>query len=841
MCVHSDSAKALAEDKEFLSWLSANGIRQELSAPYAKYQNGFVERHIQTIQNMISTALNTSGMTIGYWGEAAMWAKSTWNATPRDENGAKSPYYIVTGREIEMSFLHPFGCQAFSRISNEKQVKFHDKSIECIFLNYDTRSKGYRLRPRGDRYKTVLVRAQRDVTFHDHIFPRKIAKEKDEKGPKAIPIDLTSFSAPDRNIGQQSQSQAPPAQVPPTTPPIMPATPITPNTPPLVLPNASNGAANQNVYYPSVFERQMAENPPPEGLRNGKQHHAHSINMIEILEPEAFAFHMERTEADFDPLPIDTLIIEHLAQMSDDREPKTIDEARSIPAFVKAADDEIKMIREFNTFTLVPREAVPPGVTTYRPVWRFRYKADGKAKARLCFPGHRQEFGVNYDQTESPTLHLTSFRIFLTYAHLRQATIRHVDIKNAYLHATVDEDVYMEQPPGYVDPERPNYVCKMNRALYGLKQAGRLWNKLADSILRSAGLTRNDYDPCVYLDAIGSEDWIIVMIFVDDFLITGSPRRVERLIDFLKTRLSISSDDEISRYIGITIRKNSDGDFLLSQTDEIEACIRKFGMQGAKAVPTPSDPSLIHAECLSDVPVSPSEYRSLIGALLYFAMCTRPDIAHATITCAQFQRSPNARAWAAAKRILRYLIGTSTMSLRIAPRSTDLEVFSDASHGDPSMDRYSVSGTIVFLGGSPIHWTSRKQRTPAHSSTEAELVAASSAARDALWIARLTAPIGTKFPIKIWIDNKSTIMVASSEGMLRRVKHLEVQDVYIRSLNAQGLIRIEYVPSESNWADALTKAIKSAEHFKELRDAIVRGLRGGDRNRAAITPTMTSA
>ena len=156
------------------------------------------------------------------------------------------------------------------------------------------------------------------------------------------------------------------------------------------------------------------------------------------------------------------------------------------------------------------------------------------------------------------------------------------------------------------------------------------------------------------------------------------------------------------------------------------------------------------------------------------------------------------------------------------------------------MDRYSVSGTIVFLGGSPIHWTSRKQRTPAHSSTEAELVAASSAARDALWIARLTAPIGTKFPIKIWIDNKSTIMVASSEGMLRRVKHLEVQDVYIRSLNAQGLIRIEYVPSESNWADALTKAIKSAEHFKELRDAIVRGLRGGDRNRAAITPTMTS-
>ena len=125
-------------------------------------------------------------------------------------------------------------------------------------------------------------------------------------------------------------------------------------------------------------------------------------------------------------------------------------------------------------------------------------------------------------ETQSPTLQMTSFRLFLSVVHLRKAQICHLDVKNAYLHALVDEKVYMEQPTGFVDPEQPDHVCKMNRALYGMKQAGRLWNQLAHQILVTELLKQNDYDPCVYYDDLDGDWWIIVLIFVDDLLVIRS-------------------------------------------------------------------------------------------------------------------------------------------------------------------------------------------------------------------------------------------------------------------------------------------------------------------------------
>ena len=179
--------------------------------------------------------------------------------------------------------------------------------------------------------------------------------------------------------------------------------------------------------------------------------------------------------------------------------------AMGIPEFKKAIEDELKTINDFHTFDQVPHDVVPVGMKTFCPIWRFQFKADGHAKARLCFPGHEQLYGVNFTDTQSLTLQMTSFRLFLSIAHLRNAQIRHLDVKNAYLHALVNEEVYMEQPTGFVDPDRPDYVCKMNCSLYGMKQAGRLWNRLAHQVLLAESLKQSDYDPCVYYDDLDGE------------------------------------------------------------------------------------------------------------------------------------------------------------------------------------------------------------------------------------------------------------------------------------------------------------------------------------------------
>ena len=196
------------------------------------------------------------------------------------------------------------------------------------------------------------------------------------------------------------------------------------------------------------------------------------VSFVEELSPDEWAFHNDHETCN--EVAIVDEVGRHIEVMIEKMAPSDVWSAMEIPEFRKAIDEELKTINEFHTYNLVPRSAIPAGVKTFHPIWRFRYKADGRAKARLCFPGHKQLYGVNFTEMQSLTLQMTLFQLFLSIAHLCKAQIHHLDVKNAYLHALVDEEVYMEQPTRFMDPERPDHVCKMNWALYGMKQAGRL-------------------------------------------------------------------------------------------------------------------------------------------------------------------------------------------------------------------------------------------------------------------------------------------------------------------------------------------------------------------------------
>ena len=157
---------------------------------------------------------------------------------------------------------------------------------------------------------------------------------------------------------------------------------------------------------------------------------------------------------------------------------------------------------------------------------------------------------------------------------------------------------------------------------------------------------------CVYYDDLDGDRWIIVLIFVDDLLVIGSSTRSDEFISSITKKLCISSNSELKRYIGVDVDTHPEGGFFLSQTSDILKCVAKHGLSDAKPVVTPGDPDFHFEDGIVSEGINITDYRSAIGELLYFAICTRPDIMAAVIISAHFQRAPSAKAWAAVKQII---------------------------------------------------------------------------------------------------------------------------------------------------------------------------------------------
>ena len=182
-----------------------------------------------------------------------------------------------------------------------------------------------------------------------------------------------------------------------------------------------------------------------------------------------------------------------------------------------------------------------------------------------------------------------------------------------------------------------------------------------------------------------------------------------------------------------------------------------------------------HAEALKGKSVNQKGYQTLVGGLLWFAIATRPDILYAVNVVVQFQQFPTTRAWTTAKRIARYLLLTSDIGITIDPHGARLVAFSDANHGDIALsDQLSISGGAYYLGGLLIHWTCQKQCTPAHSSMESELIVASNAAQEVIWLSHIAKEFSYAGPIEMKVDNKAAIDIANAHGLTRRVKHIEL-------------------------------------------------------------------
>ncbi|KAL0374359.1 UNVERIFIED_CONTAM: Retrovirus-related Pol polyprotein from transposon TNT 1-94 [Sesamum radiatum] len=263
-----------------------------------------------------------------------------------------------------------------------------------------------------------------------------------------------------------------------------------------------------------------------------------------------------------------------------ENEPRTINEALSSPEapfWKEAINSEIESIMQNHTWELMD---LPPGSTPLGCKWilKRKYKADGsidKYKARLVAKGFKQKEGLDFFDTYSPVTRITSIRVLIAIAALYDLEIHQMDVKTAFLNGELDEEIYMEQPEGFVVPGQEKKVCRLVKSLYGLKQAPKQWHEKFDRTMLSNGFKINECDKCVYVKS-SHNSFIIVCLYVDDMLIMGSNRDVILTTKRMLTKHFDMKDMGLADVIlGIKISKTSDG-LALSQSHYIENILKKF-------------------------------------------------------------------------------------------------------------------------------------------------------------------------------------------------------------------------------------------------------------------------
>nr|GEU38416.1 copia protein [Tanacetum cinerariifolium] len=350
---------------------------------------------------------------------------------------------------------------------------------------------------------------------------------------------------------------------------------------------------------------------------------------------------------------------------------------------------------------------------------------------------------------------MEAIRIFLAYAAHKSFTVFQMDVKTAFLHGMLKDDVYVCQPKGFIDADHPSHVFKLKKVLYGLKQAPRAWYDKLLTFLQQTHFVKGTTDPTLLIRRF-FDDILMVQVYVDDIIFGSTHPRME-------------SCDPIGTPMEIKDKLDLDQNGTL---------------------------------------VDATKYRSIIGALMYLTS-SRPDIIHATCLCARYQAKPIEKHLKEVKRIFHYLRGTINMGLWYTKDSGfELTGFSDADYAGCKDTFKSTSGGAQFLGEKLVSWSSKKQDCMALSTTEAEYVSISACCAQVLWMQTQLTDYGFHFnKIPIYCDSKSSIAISCNPVQHSRTKHIAVHYHFIKEHVEKGTIKLYFVKTDYQLADLFTKAL----------------------------------
>ncbi|GJR36012.1 zinc finger, CCHC-type containing protein [Tanacetum coccineum] len=467
-----------------------------------------------------------------------------------------TPYELWTKRKPNLNYLRVWGCRAVVRLPDPKLKTLGERGIKCIFVGYVEHSKAFRFYV---------------IEPNDSVAITSIIESRD-----AI-FDENRFSLVPR--------------------------------PSLSIPKGTEDIGGSVV--PEVVIDEVVQQPESE-LRKSKRNRT-----PKDFEPEFQLYLIKGTS--------DEVSDQHSYCFNVENDPKTFDEAmksHDVALWKEAINDEMNSIMGNNTWVLAD---LPPGCKPLGCKWIFKrkLKVDGtieKFKARLVIQGFKQKSGIDYFDTYAPVARISTIRLLIAMASIHNLIIHQMDVKTTFLNGDLDEEVYMNQPQGFIMPGNENKVCKLIKSLYGLKQAPKQWHQKFDEVVLSNGYLLNQADKCVYSKFDESGKGVIICLYVDDMLIFGTDQvQVDLTKEFLSSKFSMKDMGEADVILGIRIKHESNG-IAISQSHYIEKAVSQL------------------------------EYSRVIGCLMYDMTCTRPDIAFAVGKLSRYTSNPGTQHWQAIQR-----------------------------------------------------------------------------------------------------------------------------------------------------------------------------------------------
>ena len=816
-CIQTDS-EALFTNGSWLDLLSQAGIKSRRSPPYSQAMNGIAEREWQTLRNSAVTMLDTAELPVELWDVAVTHATWILNRVPSTALNHESPYERLMGQPPDFSKLKRFGCKAYVHLDANKRTKWTPRAVTGIYAGTCDWNGAYKVfLPKFNELRTAY-----HVKFTENAM---IKLTKPSAGAKTSPqltdTDITNLDNNDNNTATSGTDTAPLTSTNNTASSGQ-ETVIVDDTASSGQENGDNDSTGSDdpVYKIErvIDMKGTGENKQWllkwEGYDQSDATWRKVSELKKELTPDVIDLMKTSYEQDY------IAPAAYLGATIPGTEPTTVAEALSSDEkqyWQEAIDDELASLERNNTWEVTTD--LPPNIRILKSRFVFKHKWENgemtRHKARLVCKGFTQRPNVDYDLTYSPVPTTTTIRTVLALSATRGYTLAQADIKTAFLYGELDEEreLFMELPPGIrMDKSGHSPIVRLRKSIYGLKQAPLKWNERLARHMATLGFTRSLTDPCLF-----TKPDLIIVNWVDDLILAAENQGViDAFLTDLQTEFEISKSGPLTWILGMRVHTHTTGDVTLDQSQYTNDVLKRFGMEQCKPVSTPL-PVSVHYSSKLDIPddyVPPFHYRSVLGALMHLTAYTRPDITYAVRVLSRYAESPAPQHYQGLKHILRYLQGTSTLTMTYQhDANSEVIGYTDASFAECVDTRRSTTGVTFVLAGAAISWISKLERTVCLSSTEAEYTALSRGVREAQFLLNLLTDLGEQQPsLIINIDSIPAKYLAESFVTNQRTKHIEVKLHHIRQAIQRGIIYLNRVGTGDQLADCLTKAMSKEKN-----------------------------